>query len=380
MICCWKMFSFNMGISVWKSVLLVIFEWWSVVFTPLLQSSAGVRLLAGLAALFEGSYLEGWTLCEARFELPWGQMPDLDLPRFNPSACSHGCNLVVVAEPGQGFGDLFWMLRFMPWLKREVSQVSFVGAQSLLPLIRASGLFEQSADCIQDLSVRPTHCLPSMSAPHVLGCIDPVEFPNPAINLNGSAQRLPLRCQSASSSWERQSLPVVALNWQGNHLQESPMSAGIRGRSFSIEQLEQLDALSGCVLLSVQVGDASQRLADSWLKAYLDPSQVLLDRPNRDFLTTADALLQSDLLITNATSVAHLGGLLNVPTWVVLKCHPYWQWGDSGQRNVWYPTVRCFRQHRPGDWSSAIADVNQALKQWLSGGFSPPGTRGSRGL
>ena len=348
-------------------------------FDALLQSSAGIRLLFGWAALFEENYAEGWSSCEARFELPWGQMPDCDLPCFEASACSQGCHLVVVAEPGQGFGDLFWMLRFVPRLKREVSQLSFVGAPPLLSLLRATGWFDQVAACIEDLPVRPSHWLPSMRAPHVLGCSDPDQFPSPAITLYGSAQRLPLGCRSVSAPSDQQSRPVVALNWQGNHLQESPMSAGVRGRSFSVKQLEQLEALRRCVLLSVQVGDASEQLADSWLQALLDPSQAVLDVPKRDFLTTADALVQSDLLITNDTSVAHLGGLLNVPTWVVLKCHPYWQWGDSGQRNVWYPSVRCFRQHRPGDWSSAMADVQEALKQWLSRAVSPPGTPGSPG-
>ena len=100
-------------------------------------------------------------------------------------------------------------------------------------------------------------------------------------------------------------------------------------------------------------------------------SSGALDRLDRDFLLTADVLLQCDLLITNDTSVAHLGGLLNIPTWVVLKCFPYWQWGDQGQRNVWYPSIRCFRQHKPGDWQSAMEDVNELLRPFCRvGGFT----------
>ena len=135
---------------------------------------------------------------------------------------------------------------------------------------------------------------------------------------------------------------MVALNWRGNQHKESPLSAGVRGRSFPLSDFEALDSLKRCTVLSVQVGEACQELSNSWLRHYLNPLQSILDQPGRDFLSTADALLQTDLLLTNDTSVAHLGGLLNVPTWVILKCHPYWQWGDQGSSSVWYSSVLAF--------------------------------------
>ena len=117
---------------------------------------------------------------------------------------------------------------------------------------------------------------------------------------------------------------LVALNWQGNMQQDSPHSMGVRGRSFSISKLEAIDSLKLCELNFVQVGDAAAQIKGSSLELFLSASQSILDDQNRDFLLTVYALLQVDLLITNDTSVAHLGRLLGVPTWVVLKCHPYW--------------------------------------------------------
>ena len=132
--------------------------------------------------------------------------------------------------------------------------------------------------------------------------------------------------------------------------------------------------------MSVQVGESAKQIKDSWLQSYLHPAQEALDSLDRDFLLTAEVLLQCDLLITNDTSVAHLGGLLNIPTWVVLKCFPYWQWGDQGQHNVWYSSIRCFRQHSPEDWKSAMGDVNEALMSLLQGRRLHQETQESPGL
>ena len=82
-------------------------------------------------------------------------------------------------------------------------------------------------------------------------------------------------------------------------------------------------------------------------------------------MDTAAVLSHCDLLITNDTSVAHLGGALGRPTWVMLKRHPSWQWGEEGP-TPWYSSVRCFRQHQPFDWAGVVSDVDQALAVWIS--------------
>ena len=43
---------------------------------------------------------------------------------------------------------------------------------------------------------------------------------------------------------------------------------------------------------------------------------------------------------------------------------------------MWYPSVRCFRQDSPFDWSSAMKKVDMALFIWLQSWFSPPKTQG----
>ena len=349
-------------------------------FSGFLPLSPELRFLDALVSLFVGDFQSGWTAYEARLDIWWGKLPALPAPLLTSASWVDCQHLVLFAEAGQGLGDVLWGLRCVPLLKRFGASVSFVAPAGLVPLLADTGLFDAVSDAFDGLSVKPTHCLPVMSSPSLLGLTHPGEMPSPEIRL-GARQDAFRFCDGLSASQiAGLSRPVVALNWQGNQSQEGPMSAGIRGRSFDCSEFETVTALRECLLMSVQVGESAKQIKDSWLKSCLHPAQDALDLLDRDFLLTAEVLLQCDVLITNDTSVAHLGGLLNIPTWVVLKCFPYWQWGDQGQHNVWYPSIRCFRQHSPGDWKSAMEDVNEALTSLLQDLMLHPETPESPGL
>ena len=140
----------------------------------------------------------------------------------------------------------------------------------------------------------------------------------------------------------------------------------MRERSVSLQELERVGGLRQCRLISVQVGQGADQLHASPLASRLVPEQQMFDQEPHSFLKTASVLMQVDLLITNDTSVAHLGGALGIPTWVILKRHPYWQWGDQGETTPWYPSVHCFRQHRLFEWSGAMQDVDQMLMRFIT--------------
>ena len=157
--------------------------------------------------------------------------------------------------------------------------------------------------------------------------------------------------------------PLVALNWCGNQEAESP-SLTVRARSVPIEILEAIPALNAVEIVSVQLG-RNDELIRSSLNKNIHPFQDQFDRLNDDLSVTASMLMRCDLLITNDTSLAHLGGAMGIPTWVMLKCYPSWQWGCCGD-SAWYKSVKCFRQHRPFDWASVAVDVNKALEAFIA--------------
>jgi ADP-heptose:LPS heptosyltransferase len=81
-----------------------------------------------------------------------------------------------------------------------------------------------------------------------------------------------------------------------------------------------------------------------------------------DWEDTVAIVDQLDLVITVDTSVAHVAGALGKPVWTLLPYSPDWRWGVHGDRTVWYPSMRLFRQSRTGEWGPVIEEVLRAVQ------------------
>jgi hypothetical protein len=56
------------------------------------------------------------------------------------------------------------------------------------------------------------------------------------------------------------------------------------------------------------------------------------------------------MVVTVDTAVAHLAGLLNVPTLLILPLNSDWKWQLTGDTTPWYPSVRLFRNRQALSW------------------------------
>jgi ADP-heptose:LPS heptosyltransferase len=80
-----------------------------------------------------------------------------------------------------------------------------------------------------------------------------------------------------------------------------------------------------------------------------------------DLLVLAARMRGLDLVVSVDTMTAHLAGALAVRTWTLLMANADWRWMSGREDSPWYPTMRLFRQPRPGDWESVVARVRGAL-------------------
>jgi ADP-heptose:LPS heptosyltransferase len=144
----------------------------------------------------------------------------------------------------------------------------------------------------------------------------------------------------------------IGVAWRGN-----PSHSNDRRRSLDAELLAQALALSGITLVSLQPNARVPELAALCQAApLLDAGPAL-----SDFADTAALITVLDLVISVDSAVCHLAGALGHPVWVLLPFAPDWRWLRSGYDNPWYPTLRLFRQPRPGDWVSVFEELRVAL-------------------
>ena len=85
-----------------------------------------------------------------------------------------------------------------------------------------------------------------------------------------------------------------------------------------------------------------------------------------DFVETAAAIMQMDLIISVDTAVAHLAGALGKPVWILLPKVSDWRWLIERRDSPWYPSARLFRQPKTGDWLSVIDEVADELGKFAS--------------
>jgi hypothetical protein len=150
----------------------------------------------------------------------------------------------------------------------------------------------------------------------------------------------------------------VGLMWAGNR-----MHINDANRSCSLDRFNWLQNISNISIFSLQktVSQAEEDQLLRWGVENFGPQF-------KDFSDTAAVIANLDLVITVDTAVAHLAGAMGKTTWILLPFDPDWRWMTERLDSPWYPTVRLFRQDRPGDWNGVMSSVCNALEQRMQVG------------
>jgi hypothetical protein len=153
----------------------------------------------------------------------------------------------------------------------------------------------------------------------------------------------------------------VGIVWQGSRNRID------LGRSVPLPVFAQLARVPGVSLISLQKGEAAEQLAS--LPAHLEIRELgpHWDEGPQAFLDTAAVMSHLDLIITCDTALAHLAGALGRPTWLALRYVPDWRWLLERGDSPWYPSMRLFRQSRPGDWEGVFGAIEGALRELIQG-------------
>jgi tetratricopeptide (TPR) repeat protein len=305
-----------------------------------------------LALLLSGDYENGWL----NYEWRWPNADKLfldgkrafDRPLWLGKEPIAGKRLLIYSE--QGLGDAIQFCRFAKPVA-ELGATVFLEVQA--PLAPVVETLEGVSKVIVEDSPLPEHdyrC-PIMSLPLALKTtLDTI--PGAA----GYLRSNPAKVDAWRAKLGNRGRPRIGLVWSGNARQANDRNRSVRLSRWVEHLPREFDYV--CLQKDIRPADQETLAANPWISR--------CDTELLDFSDTAALCECLDLVITVCTSIAHLGGALGRPTWVMLPFDADWRWLLGRTDSPWYESVKLYRQQIIGDWPGVFTRIGADLRQQFS--------------
>ena len=244
---------------------------------------------------------------------------------------------IILVWAEQGFGDVLQFVRFLPRLKELGAKVIFATTKPLLRLLASF----KDIDAYYDLNGSEPFPFVDFHLP-LLSIMHRLKISENDVKATKKYITTP---RIRSELWQPSGSKSIGLCWQG-----SPTNPNDHRRSLQPDELFKRLQKADLELVGLQYGT----------------DNTLINNPGglvTDFTDLAVLIEQLDLVITVDTSVAHLAGAMGKRVWVMLPFAPDWRWMTGRSDTPWYPSMRLFRQARPGDWMSVYKALEDALTE-----------------
>jgi Tfp pilus assembly protein PilF len=311
-------------------------------------SSIDARWNRAICQLLRGDYAPGFTGLELRWshaELRCVRRHD-DLPEWT-GAPLDGRTLLIYTE--QGLGDSLQFSRFIRDVPKDGGRIVVECEATLAALLRRVPGVDAVVTRGDPTDWKCDVQVAMMSLAHLV-----------AADLDAVVSR-PFRFDLAVSPAPvaGSAPPRVGIAWAG-----SPHHRNDAARSTTLEMLGPLLEVSGVDFVSLQRGPAAAQLETlpEAIRARVREPQVVSGSLEETAMIMADL----DLIVTVDTAVAHLGGSIGRPTWILLPFAPDWRWMLGRADSPWYPTVTLIRQTEPGKWHDPIVQAAAGLRRLAS--------------
>lgn len=293
--------------------------------------------------LLAGNLKEGWKHYECRRNYRVERTFE-NLARWNGSRVK---TLLVWCE--QGVGDCVQFARYIPWVATQADNVVFAVPNNLL------AMFENYKKWVKIVPLSDIHSVKEadaevalLSLPFFHGTTLDNVPKDPAIWNVGKA----------IGSLRVGNKVRVGIIWSGNPQQ---MRNKFRSMQFK-DMIEVLGSHPNFELYSLQCGAASADISKNGCQSLItDLSGIIYG----DWSATGGVLKELDVLVAPCTGAVHLAGALGVKAYLCLHNTPDWRWFMEREDNIWYDSVKLFRQKKRGDWKEVLhrvaADINENI-------------------
>jgi hypothetical protein len=282
-----------------------------------------------------------------------------------------GKKIYVSRDLNCGFGDTFQFAPLCVLLQRMGAQVTLGIQKILVPLLSSSSCADEvimaSADEAPPANGKQYDAaVTMMSLPAVLGINVPEDLPSiPRI-----APR-PERNELWQKKLENEKRLKIGLCWEASKKNDADMRIPMAHRSMQLAPLllalGSLQRTGKVALSCLQQVSAEDKENFEIFKDAFEP----LETPNKDFdknafEDTAAVMKQMDIVISPDTATAHLAAAVGTPE--VITALPFssdWRWVVGSDKSPWYPTVTCYKQEQPFDWTPVITNLVTHIKKSL---------------
>jgi tetratricopeptide (TPR) repeat protein len=305
-----------------------------------------------MSLLTRGDFAQGWE----EYEWRWKCTEFSSKPRGFSQPLWDGSDLenrTLLLHAEQGFGDTIQFIRYLPMVAKRGGRILLECQRELVRLLQSYSSICQLIPRGDPLPAFDLHC-PLLSLPRIFQTtVDSIPSKVPYLfPPQDLVERWRNQPQFANRPFK------VGLAWAG-----SPAHRNDATRSLSLDQLAPLGRLSEVTFYSLQKGPAATQTT----RPPAGMTLIDLSPDLHDFADTAAAISQMDLVIAADTAVCHLAGALRKPAWTLLRFAAEWRWLSGRADTPWYPSMRLFHQHSPGDWDSVLTQVATALESMRHG-------------
>ncbi len=302
--------------------------------------------------MLAGRFAAAWTVSDAVLRRRAG-LPESGLP-YHVRQVWDGTPLAgrkVLLRCFHGLGDTLQFIRFVPRLRRLAADLVVEAQPELIGLLRSVPGIGRIVPLGAGDAEPHEVAIESMEVPHALR-LRLAELPGPVPYLWVEQRR--------GTALPRDGRRRVGLVWEAGGWDPR--------RSLPVSSFRPLAEMPGLALFRLQRGPALGAFESG---ASAAPRFDAGGTTSDDVVATAAAILQLDLVITVDTAATHLEGALGARVWTLLPFAADWRWLAAGRRSPWYPSMRLFRQERPGDWQAPLAELFRRLRSGEAWGRAP---------
>lgn len=257
--------------------------------------------------------------------------------------------IFVYAE--KGFAETIIFCRFLTHLKEKAAKVYFKPQEALLPLIRGAGLGVALCNNQTNLvELDVDYYISLLSLQHYLN------LPREQLNSHHAY----LKSNGEKASLMRKTLfsgndIKVGIAWQ-----PSTIKPATKDFSIPLSLFAPLGTVPGVKIYLLQRDSNATRLPDA---KFINISDEL-----KDFVDTAAAIENLDMLITSDATLAALAGALNKKTWFLTPMHNDWCWLGywDKKHTVWFDHFSKIQQAPNKNWQPTMYLVAEKLQRFVA--------------